>query len=60
MEGKLSIGLFRPSSIAFNDNAIVRNFYPKNFHSSKLFKICRQLEGNLHMITFVYRTTLDL
>ena len=36
MEGKLSMGLF--SSISFNDNAIVRNFYPKNFHSLKLFK----------------------
>ena len=33
MEGKLSIGL-----LSFNDNAIVRNFCPKKFHSSKLFK----------------------
>ena len=41
-EGKLSRGLFflvlHYSSISFNDNAIVRNFYPKRFHSSKLFK----------------------
>ena len=33
-----SSGLFSPSSISFNDNAIVRNFYPKKFHSSKLFQ----------------------
>ena len=32
------IGPFSPRSISFNDNAIVRNFYPKKFHSSKLFK----------------------
>ena len=38
MEGKLSIVLFSPSSISFNDNTIVRNFYPRKFHSSKLFK----------------------
>ena len=38
MKGELSIGLFSPISISFNDNAIVRNFYPKKFHSSKLFK----------------------
>ena len=38
MEGKLSVGLFSPSSITFNDNAIVRKFYAKKFHSSKLFK----------------------
>ena len=38
MEGKLSVGISRPSSISFNDNSIVRNFYPKKFHSSKLFK----------------------
>ena len=60
MEGKLSIGLFSPSSISFNVNAIVRNFYLKKFHSSKLSKVCRQLEGNLQMITFDYRTTLEL
>ena len=35
---KLSIVLFSPSSISFNDNTIVRNFYPRKFHSSKLFK----------------------
>ena len=31
MEGKLSIVLFSPSSISFNDNTIVRNFYPRKF-----------------------------
>ena len=60
MEGKLSIGLVSPTSVSFNDKAIVRNFYLKKFYSSKLSKICRQLEGNLHMITFDYRTALDL
>ena len=35
MKGKLSIGLFSPSSISFNENAIVRNFY---LHPSKLIK----------------------
>ena len=30
-EGKLSVGVFSPSSISFNDNAIHR----KKFHSSK-------------------------
>ena len=29
MEGKLSIGRFSPSAISFNDNAVVRNFYPE-------------------------------
>ena len=39
MEGKLSMGSFSPNSISFNDNAIVSNyFYPKKFHSLKLFK----------------------
>ena len=38
LEEKLSIGLFSPSSISLNNNAIVRNFYPKKFHSTKLFK----------------------
>ena len=38
MEGKLSIGLLSPSSISFNDNSIVRNFYPKKLYSSKRFK----------------------
>ena len=38
MEGKLSIGLLSFSLISFNDNAIVRNFSPKIFHSSELFK----------------------
>ena len=38
MKVKLSIRPSSPSSISFNDNAIVRNFYPKKFHSSKLFK----------------------
>ena len=39
MERKLSIGPFSPNSISFNDNAIVSNyFYPKKFHSLKLFK----------------------
>ena len=52
MEGKLSMGLFSPGSISFNENAIVRNF--------TLESCCRQLEGNLHVITFDYRTTLDL
>ena len=36
MEGKLSIGLLSPGSISFNDNAIVTDFYPKKFYSSKL------------------------
>ena len=34
MEEKLSTGVFSPSSISFNDNAMHR----KKFHSSKLFK----------------------
>ena len=38
MEGKVSIGPFSPCSISFNDNAIIGNFYPMKFHSSKLFK----------------------
>ena len=38
MEGKLSIGLLSPSSISFNDNAMVKNFCPKKFQSLKLFK----------------------
>ena len=29
---------FSPSSISFNENAIVRNFYPKKFQTRKLFK----------------------
>ena len=33
MEGKLSI-----RTLSFNDNAIVRDFCPEKFHSSKLFK----------------------
>ena len=49
MEGKLSIALFSPSSISFNDNAMVRNFTLRSFS-----KICHQLEGNLHMITLDY------
>ena len=55
MQGKLSVGLFSPSSISFNDNAIVRNFTLQSFSN-----ICRQLAGNLHMITFDYRTALEL
>ena len=55
MEGKLSIGLLSFSFISFNDNAIVRNFTLQSFS-----KICRQFEGNLHMITFDYRTMLHL
>ena len=38
MERKLSLGLWSPSLISFNNNAIVWNFYPTKFHSSKLFK----------------------
>ena len=38
MEGKLSILLFSPILISFNDNTIETNFYPRKFHSSKLFK----------------------
>ena len=38
MEGKLSIVVFSPSLISFNDNTIVKNFYPRQFHSSKLSK----------------------
>ena len=34
IEGKLSMGVFSPSSISFTDNAI----YRKKLHSSKLFK----------------------
>ena len=45
MEGKLSVGLSSPSSISFNDYPIVRNC---TLRSSS--KICRQIEGNLHMI----------
>ena len=56
MEGKLSMGLF--SSISFNDNAIVRNFYPKKFQSLKLFKDL--LPTWRELITFDYRTALDL
>ena len=59
MEGKLSLGLFSPSAISFNGNAIVWNFYPKKFHSSKLFKDWLPI-WRWHMITFDYRTTFDL
>ena len=45
MEGKLSVGLSSPSSISFNDYPIVRNCTLRSFS-----KICRQIEGNLHMI----------
>ena len=38
MEGKLYIEPFGPSAISVNNNAIVRNFYPKKFHSLQLFK----------------------
>ena len=55
MEGKLSMRLFSPSSISFDDNVIVRNFTLRS-----LSKICGQLEGNLHLITFDYRTKLDV
>ena len=51
LKGKLSLGLFSPSLISFNDSAIVRNFTLRSFS-----KICHQLEGNLHMITLDYRT----
>ena len=44
-EGKLATGIFSPSSISSNDNAIVRNFYTKKVYSSKIPKICCQLEG---------------
>ena len=60
MEEKLSIGLVSPSSISSNDDLIVRNFYPKKFTLQSFSKVCGQLEGNLHMITFDYRTMLDL
>ena len=53
-----------PRSISINDTAIVRNFYPKNpildANQRSFLKICRQLDGNLCMITFDYRTVLDL
>ena len=55
MEGKLSVGLSSPSSISFNDYSIVRNCTLRSFS-----KICHQIEGNLHMITFDYRTMLNL
>ena len=41
MKVKLSIRPSSPSSISFNDTAIVRNFYPKKFYSSRLFKDLR-------------------
>ena len=38
MKVKLSIRPSSPSSISFNDTAIIRNVCPKKFHSSRLFK----------------------
>ena len=38
MKVKLSIRPSSPSWISFNDTAIVRSFYPKKFHYSRLFK----------------------
>ena len=61
IEEKLSMGLFSSSSISFNDNAIVRNFYPKKFHSSKHFQ---RFAANLKWIcvwfSLTIRTALDL
>lgn len=52
-------GHYRPCLITFNDAAIVRNFYLDE-NQSFFQKICRQLEENLHMIVFDYKTALDL
>ena len=38
MDGKLSIGIFSPSSISFNNNAIVRNLYPKKISFFEAFQ----------------------
>ena len=38
MGGKFSIGRFSPSLTSFNDNAIVRNFYPNKISLFEAFK----------------------
>ena len=45
MEGKLSVGLFSPSSLSFNDNPIVSNFYSKKFYA--LFEAFQRFATNL-------------
>ena len=47
-----------PRSISFKDTAIVRNFYSKKFYpwcrnQRSFLKICRRLDGNLHMIVLL-------
>ena len=46
-ERKVSIGLFSPSSKSFNENAIVRNFYPKKI---SLFEAFQRFVANLEEI----------
>ena len=46
-ERKVSIGLFSPSSKSFNENAIVRNFYPKKI---SLFEAFQRFVANLEGI----------
>ena len=45
IEGKVSISIFSPSSLSFNDNAIVSNFYTKKFYA--LFEAFQRLATNL-------------
>ena len=45
MEGKLSIGRFSPSAISFNDNVIVRNFYPEKFFA--FFEASQRFAANV-------------
>ena len=48
MKGKLSIEPVSPSAISFNDNAIVRNFYPEKFFA--LFEAFQRFAANLKEI----------
>ena len=45
MEGKLSIGLFSPSSLSFNESAIVSDFYSKKFYA--LFEAFQRFATNV-------------
>ena len=61
MEGKLSIGSFNPCATSFNDNAIVRNFYPEKFFA--FFEAFQRIAANLKEICIwspFTRTALDL
>ena len=57
---QLSIGRFSPSAISFNDNAVVRNFYPEKFFA--FFEAFQRSAANLKDICIwspFTRTALD-